>query len=426
MSSLKIRRLDNGLRVVMEPVSSAKSVSVSLWLGRGSRHESDACNGMTHFAEHLMFKGSKSYEWTQISRILNLLGGGFNAVTSTDWVKLYARVIRRDLEQTLEVISQMFLHSTFPEQEVARERSVILEEILQYDDIPDDLCFERFSQQLLLPHPIGRPVIGTEELVTGFTRDALMAYWEEILDPALMVLSVAGDFDEEETLRLADSLFGKLASGRCAELAGMEPAPGHSGREFIDRDIEQVNFCLGVTGPRRRQDERFAWALYDSILGGGMGSRLFDEIRERRGLAYSVGSNIATMHEAGYLAISGSTRPESAAEAMTIALQQIDDLATTGPRDDEMEMAKRQLERATYLAEESTSYRAVVNGERELYQVEHMALEETLRRLEAVTSEEVLAIGRQVKNFGPPALCVVGPLEDAKGLEELFAAGAAG
>jgi len=419
LKSLTIHQLDNGMKILLDPVPDARSTSLSLWMAQGSRHELEGENGLTHFGEHLLFKGTANYSWKELAAAMNNLGGQFNACTSTDWVKLYGRVVSRDLPEALSLIAEMFLRSEFPENEVDRERDVILEEIAMYDDTPEDQCFEQFTQALLLPHPIGRPVLGTEDLVEGYSRDELLDYWQRSLAPADMVLSIAGAIDRDEALRLAEREFSHL-SGEAPRRNGLDPAEGQHNRSLIDRDLEQVNFCFGVTGPKRCQEERFAWMIYDTILGGGMGSRLFDEVREKRGLAYSVGSSVAALDEAGYLAISGSTRAEYAVEAMSICLDEIRNMADQGPAEEELRTAKAQLERAHVLAMESIGVRAAVNGDRELYGMDHLSTEEFIERLRAVSHKDVQAIGREVIGFGLPAACLVGPLGRTNGLDAIF------
>lgn len=422
MPQPRLHVLSNGLRIIHEAMPGAHSVSLSLSLAQGSRHESDAENGMTHFAEHLLFKGTGARHWTELSRRINLLGGQFNACTSADMVRIYGKVISRDLDPALRLIAEMFTRSTFPEQEVDRERGVILEEIAQYEDIPDDLCFEKFTQALLLPHPIGRPVIGTEELVSGFSQSALLEYWNRVLTPRRMLLSVAGDFNEAQLIRLCEEEFGALSTAPCPQ-NGLEPVPGSHGWILEDGDFEQVNFCLGTTGPVARHGDRFAWVLYDAILGGGMGSRLFDEVREKRGLAYSIGSSVTTMHEAGYLTISGSTRAEHATTAIEICLEEMRKLAEHPVSADELETARAQTERSHLLALESTSVRASLNGEREFYGIPHRSAEEVIISLGAVTPGDIQRIARQVVDFGVPAACLVGPLDEVAGLDRLLPEG---
>lgn len=422
MTSPQLHVLDNGFRVLLEPMEHVQSVALGIWLACGSRHEAASENGMTHFCEHLLFKGTSRRTWQELARTMNLLGGNMNACTSTDWVKLYATVVHKDLEEATELLAEMFLDSTFPAEEVSRERDVILEEIAQYDDVPEDLCYERFTQALLLPHPVGRPVIGTTELVSGFTRDALQGYWHRELDPSRLIYCAVGRMDVDAVLRQCEAIFGRIPTrSESVPQLGLEPAGGSPVVKLVDRKLEQVSFCFGTSGPKKRQETRFAWAIYDTILGGGMGSRLFDEVRERRGLAYSIGSSISAMHEAGFLMISGSSRPEAAAQAVDICRQEIAKLAEGGATASEISTAKRQLERSLLLSDESVNVRAGSNGEREIYHVPHMPLEETIDRLLGVTAEDVQAIAREVAGFGPPAACAVGPLKKAKGLEKALA-----
>ncbi|MCC6548009.1 insulinase family protein [Candidatus Sumerlaeota bacterium] len=416
MSGPKIHTLSNGLRVVCEARPHTQSVSFGICLAQGSRHEEDLQNGMTHFAEHLLFKGTPTHHWKEIASQTNLLGGHFNASTGADCVKLYGSVISRDLPDAFALLAGMFVQSHFPAEEVERERSVIIEEIAQYDDVPEDLCYERFTQALLLPHPVGRPVIGTAELVGGYSRDGLLDYWQKVLVPSRVIISAVGAFDESALLRDVEKFFGELRNTG-ADQQGLSFVDGGHGAVALDRDIEQVNFAFGVTGPDRHNPQRYAWSLYDTILGGGMGSRLFDEIREKRGLAYSIGSSINALYRCGYLMVSGSTRPETAAEAIEIGMDELRKLAADGPTASELNIAKRQLERSILLSLESNGVRAGVNGDRELYNMPHQTPEEVIALLEAVTIGEVQDVAREVVNFGQPAACLVGPLEQSPGLQ---------
>jgi predicted Zn-dependent peptidase len=272
MSTPHHATLSNGIQIVLEPIPHRRSVALGVWMARGSRHEAAMENGMTHFCEHLLFKGTPSQGWKDIGRRMNRLGGNFNAMTSSEWVKLYGQVITRDVEEAMGLLSEMFLIPTFPKEEVDREREVILEEIAQYEDLPDELCGERLLAELLLPHPLGRPVIGTDELVESFTRDALSHYWARSIEHDPLLVSMAGDLEIEPTIALCERLLGHLPV-RPAHRLIEEPVRGGHGVALIDRDLEQVNFGLAMIGARRNSEDRFAWAVYDTILGGGMGSR---------------------------------------------------------------------------------------------------------------------------------------------------------
>lgn len=416
----RIETLANGLRIVTEVQQHARSTALGLWLVQGSRHEAESEAGMTHFCEHLLFKGTGDLHWRDIARRINIMGGHFNAVTCPDWVKVYGHVIRKDLPDALRLLAAMMTRSAFPAPEVERERNVILEEIAMYEDMPDDLCQEHFTRALMLPHPLGRPVIGSEQSVASFSRDMLADYWSRVLNPADMILSVAGDFDHDEVVRLAEEELGRLTP-RAFSKTGLEPLLTHPRHSLLDRELEQVNFSFGFAGPSCQSPDRFIWAVYDTILGGGMGSRLFDEVREKRGLAYGIGSSINALDRAGYISVGGSTRPESAALALDVCMEEIAKLAAEGPNESELATAIQLIERSITIGQDSLGGRASTNGERLVYGIDYLSMEEVLERYASITPDDVQRVARQVLNAGPPAVCLVGPLEEAKGIEETLA-----
>ncbi|MCC5875262.1 MAG: insulinase family protein [Candidatus Sumerlaeia bacterium] len=412
-----VHTLDNGFRVVLDSVDHTRVASAALYLDTGSRHELAGQVGMTHFCEHLLFKGTQRAGWQQLGREMNSLGGHTNAWTSTDHVKLYCAVIDKDLPQAIRLLSEMFLQSTFPEKEVDRERDVILEEIAASEDNPEDLCYDRFTQALWLPHPAGRPILGDEDDIASYTRKQLLDFWQARLAPSRLLLSVAGKFDRDEVIRLAEEIFGGLTI-EAPDLPGTGPIPGKHERSYINRDLEQINFCLGMTGPHRHHPQRSAWIVYDTILGGGMGSRLFDEVRERRGLAYSIGSSISAVAGGGFLIISGATRPEHASTALSVCREQLELMASDGPTEEELVTAKAQLERSHLLGIDSLGLRCSINADITLYGVDFQTTEEVLQRLYKVSPDDVRHLARQVVEYGPPAMCLVGPLAEAGNMLE--------
>lgn len=421
MTNLIRQTLSNGTRVLLEPMAGRHSVAIQVLLGVGSRHEGSAENGMSHFCEHLLFKGTGRQNWQELSRAISMFGGSVNASTNAESVRLYGTFAAPDFSDALALLAGMFLDSTFPDREVAREREVILEEIAEYEDMPDDVAFEQFNQALLLPHPAGRPVIGTERLVGGFTAKQLRAYWQRALTPERLIVSIAGAIEPAFALRQVQALFRGLRQP-AEPLDGEAPMPGHSEVRLLHRPLEQVNFAFGTTGPAKDSPRRFAWALYDTILGSGWGSRLFDEVREQRGLAYSIGSSLTLLRGGGLLAITGSTRPDHAEQAVAVCREQVCALARDGATEEEVRIAKRQLARAVMLGDEHVETRCGRHAERELYGLEHQTVEETLQHLEAVTPEEIQAVAREVKGFGPPAACAVGPLRDEAKLRAVLGA----
>lgn len=409
MSQLRRTTLPNGVRLVCERMIDCASASVSLTLANGSRWEADPTIGSTHFVEHLLFKGTARRDLDAIAREINLQGGTMNAFTSHDCLRLYSHVVVEDLEPALDLIHDMALHSTLPEGEIERERGVILEEIAEAHDAPEDVCFEQFLTGLWAPHPMGRPVIGTEQTVGAMNRAALHDRWRAMLDPRQMVISIAGGIDIEAAEALVARLFDLPANG--ATIASPKgPMKASEGRRVTTRrDLEQVHFTMGVPGLPVGDEGRYAMVFYDLILGGSMGSRLFREVRERRGLAYTIGSSASSFYTEGYLSIYGATTPDKLDEMLAVCEGEARRLAADGPTDEEMMVAQRQAVRGLVLARESSSYRASRNADRELYNEPHLTLDEVLARIKAVGADDVRAMGARLLDGRQFLTSLVGP-----------------
>ncbi|MCB2153317.1 insulinase family protein [bacterium] len=409
MSAVQRVTLSSGLRVIHEFVPGSTSVAVSLTVVRGARHEPDPLAGITHFIEHMLFKGTRKRDLYEIAREINHQGGSMNAVTSHDYVRAYTRAINADLEAALELLDDMFWGSTFPPEEIERERGVVLEEIAESRDFPEDLCFENFQSKLWAPHSLGRPILGTEETVSTLRREDLLFYWENIRTPANSVLSIAGGVELEEALAAAERIFSHDSE---ATEANHHPPAGEprSGRTVVRRRLEQVQFCFGVPAIPRKHPGRYVLAMLDSILGGGMGSRLFNEVRERRGLAYTIASSAQTMLTEGQLCIYGSSSPQKIGEVLAVCREQIADMCSNGPTQEELETARQQLERAILLALESNAFRSGRNAEREVYGEEHASEEVVLARLREVTTEQIREMAVELFVGVPMTISMVGPV----------------
>lgn len=409
MTAISRTTLPNGVRFVCERMADCASASVSLTLANGARWEDDATAGSTHFVEHLLFKGTPSRDVDAIAREINLQGGTMNAYTSHDCLRVYSHVVVEDLEPALDLIHDMVTRSTMPEGEIERERGVILEEIAEAHDAPEDVCFEQFLSSLWAPHPMGRPVIGSEETVGAMSRGALVDRWQAMIDPRHMVVSVAGGIDIAEAESIVARMFTAPA-GADALPAAHGPRASRSGT-FVQtrRDLEQVHFTMGVPGLKVGHEDRYALVFFDLILGGSMGSRLFREVRERRGLAYTIGSNSSSFFTEGYLSIYGATTPDKLAEMLTVCEGEARRLAADGPTDEEMMVATRQAVRGLVLARESSSYRASRNADRELYDEPHLTLDEVLARIKAVTTDDVRALGAGLLEGKTFTTSLVGP-----------------
>lgn len=410
MRDVRRHKLGNGTRVVVERRSGSPTVALNVTVAAGSRHEPEDVCGITHFVEHMLFKGTARRDVFEIARMGNLLGGSLNAATGHDCIRLTNRVVLEDLRVGLELMRELLFESTFPEQEVDRERAVVLEEIAEYNDSPEEVCFDNFLRALWGPHPLGRPILGTPETVGRMTRNDLLGYCAAIARPARTIVSVAGGGDMDETIALVDELFGSLP-GDPADAPTWEPASGRHGALRVERDLEQMQFCLGLEAMNRRDDRRYAFTLLDVILGGGMGSRLFNEVRERRGLAYTIGTTSVLGPADGYLMVFGSTTAENLDEVLAVCRHEADGLARTPPDAEEVDTARRMVIRSFLLSQENNAFHAMRNSDRELYGDEWIADEEVMARLRAVTPESVRGVAADLFKGREMTLSLVGPAE---------------
>lgn len=403
------RTLGNGLRVVAERVAGSPSASMNITLLSGSRHEPLELNGATHFLEHLLFKGTARRDVYAIAREMNLLGGYLDAATSTDTLRLSNRAILADLPRALALFDEMLWESAFPEDEVERERGVILEEIAEYNDAPEEVAFDQFLAQLWLPDPLGRPILGDPDTIDRLGRADLVAWWERIRQPGAMVLSLAGGFDAEEALDAAEAAFRRRA-GSPGQPPRCEPAKPSHGVSTIERDLEQVQFCLGYPAIGSRDDRRYALEALDTILGASQGSRLFNEIRERHGLAYTIGSAADWLQDEGYLMVYGATTAANIDKVLEKVDEQIRLLVSEGPTAEEMETTAIQHEREYLLALENNGFRAARNAAAVINGQPFPTDEEVLARIRGVRGDEVAELARAIFADAEPAVSLVGPV----------------
>ncbi len=408
MQNLTRRTLSNGVRFVHEYRADSTSMAIHAMIAAGSRHEREEDCGLTHFVEHMLFKGTDARDVFEIARIGNLFGGAMNASTSHDSLRVTTRVILDDLRPALEFVRELLLESTFPEEEVERERGVIQEEIAEYQDSPEDLCFDNFLRQLWHPHPLGRPILGTEATVGAFSRESLVEGWRRILSPNRLVLSFAGGMPVEDLLPIVEEIFGRFGSD-CPDTMDWTPAVGQGGCLRVERALEQVQFCMGLEAITRRDPRRYALILMDVILGGGMGSRLFNEIREKRGLAYTIGSSFVPGLTEGYAMMYGSTTSDHIDVVLELCQEEALKLATEPPSAEELETARRMVVRSLLLSRENNGFLAGRNADRELYGDEWLDDSRIIERLQGVMPEQVRDVARDVFGGREMTLSLVGP-----------------
>jgi predicted Zn-dependent peptidase len=410
--------LKNGVRVITEHMPLVRSVSLGLWVGVGSSHEQAALRGISHCIEHMLFKGTRNRSARDIAEFMDSLGGNLNAFTDKETTCYHARVVDSALADTLGLIGDMFLHSLFDPAELRKEQQVILEEIRMYDDSPEEVAHDLFIRSVWAGSPLGEPTIGYQHTVTAVTSEAIEAYMRERYAPASVLLTAAGNIDHEDLVTEAQALLGAMPP---RDAAADPPQPEFVPASVTERkDCEQVYILFGAEGVSSRDDRRFALSVLDTILGGGMASRLFHEIRERRGLAYSVYSSHNAYRNAGLMTLAASTSPKHAQEVMSLVRAETARLAERGVTDGELMRAKEHIKGGLLLSLESTSTRMLRLGRMELSLGRHLTVQELNERVDAVTKDEVDTEARTLFGRADLALTVVGPVDERLGAGEQF------
>lgn len=412
-SSTAIRRttLPGGLRVVTEHIPSARSASVGVWVGVGSRDEGASVAGAAHFLEHLLFKATPTRTATGIAQAMDAVGGELNAFTGKEHTCYYAHVLDSDLELAVELVSDVVLNGSCAVDDVEIERDVVLEELAMRDDDPEDALGDVFLSTLFGDHPIGRPVIGNVASVSTMTRGQLRSFHLRRYTPERMVVAVAGNVDHSAVVALAREHFRpRLVRGRrpVAPRKGTARVPGRPALTVVTRDAEQTHMSLGVRAPGRHWPHRAALSVLNNALGGGLSSRLFQQIRESRGLAYSVYSSVDTFADAGALSVYAACQPERFGEVVRVTAEVLESVARDGITEAECRIAKGSLRGGLVLGLEESGSRMNRIGRSELNYGEHRSVARTLRELNAVTVEEVNSVARRLLRK-PYGVAVLGP-----------------
>ena len=407
--------LPGGLRVVTETMPTVRSAAFGIWVGIGSRDEDLVDAGATHYLEHLLFKGTQRRSALEISAAVDAVGGDLNAFTAKEYTCYYARVLDSDLPLAVDVVSDMVTGSLIKEEDVEAERGVILEEIAMRDDEPGDLVHDEFSTALYGDAPLGRPILGTVDSINSLSADGIGRYYSERYLPPNLVVAVAGNVDHDEVVRQVDKAFegvlGKEGRPPSSPRIGGEGAAPNPGVRLIPRQTEQANLILGTIGVSRTDDRRFALGVLNSALGGGMSSRLFQEVREKRGLAYSVYSYTSQYADTGAFGVYAGCQPGKIDEVLTICREEVAKVAEHGLTVEELSRGKGQLRGSMVLGLEDTGSRMSRIGKSELVYEELLSVDEVLARIEAVTLDDIRAVARDVL-AQPMTLTVVGPFED--------------
>ncbi len=387
--------LPNGLVVVTEPMPQVRSVAVGIWVRTGSRREPAEYNGISHFIEHMVFKGTERRSAEQIAREVDSIGGMLDAFTSKEMICFNVKVLDEHLAPAFDVLSDLVLAPRFDEAEIAREKSVVLEEIKMEQDNPDYLIHEIFTQNFWYGHPLGKPILGTRETVKRFDRAVLFDFFHRWFAPNNMVITAAGHLRHEQLLELVTAAFGAHAPAEDG-FADTTPRPHARIVTRAKRELEQVHICLGVPCYPMGHEKRYAVALLNTILGGGMSSRLFQNIRERQGLAYAVFSEVNPYRDTGLLSVYAGTSLESADRLVRSVAEEFRNLKEKGITEEELRRAKEYLKGSLMLSLESTTARMTNLARQEIYFGRFFSLDEIVAAIEAVTAEEIRELAREL------------------------------
>lgn len=403
--------LPNGLRIVTEKIDSVKSISVGVWVKTGSRNETDKQAGVTHFLEHMLFKGTDRRTAYDIALSMESVGGYLNAFTSSEYTCYFARCVNTQMERALDVLSDMVLHPSFPEEEVEKEKKVVIEEMKMYRDSPDDYLFEEFSNRMFKGHELGRPILGFENTVSEFKREDLYNYMADRYVPGNMLVSVAGNVEHDKAVELVSDYLGgmpdKPVNGTSQPLNGFKPE-----RLELTKSIEQTHYILGRRGLNFDHDDKYLLLLANTVLGGGMSSRLHQNVREKYGYCYSIQTFNQSYTDAGMWGVYVGTDKEYVEHVHELVVAELDKMTNELVPEKELQEAKSQLKGKLLLSQENTSNRMMRLAKSELYFDRFVTLDELVENIDAVTAEQVQAFSKDFFDQQYFMEAVLSPEED--------------
>ncbi|MEW6697690.1 MAG: M16 family metallopeptidase [Bacillota bacterium] len=402
--------LPNGVRILTQQVSHVRSVALGIWVDVGSRDESDATAGISHYIEHMLFKGTKHRTAKQIAEELDAVGGQLNAFTTKEYTCYYAKVLDEHFDLAVNILTDMLFNSNVSEQDVEREKNVILEEIKMYEDAPDELVHDMFAKTIWSGHPLGRPIIGTADTVSSFNYQDLRSYMKDYYTPNRIVISVAGNITHRQVVEKLSPLFGGLnGDGVKRQLQKPSPTVEVSCRS---KETEQVHMVIGAPGLSLDNDLVYIAQVINTILGGGLSSRLFQEIREQRGLVYTVYSYHSSYYDTGIFGVYAGLSKQNVNQAMELIFKEIRDIKKNGVSKEELQRAKDQLKGNLLLSLESVNTHMSRLGKSELYLGKVYSPEEIVAKLNRVTVEDTVRVASELFQPDKFSMAAIGPWQD--------------
>lgn len=398
--------LDGGLRLITEPMPSVRSVSIGVWLTRGSRHETDARSGIAHFVEHMLFKGTTTRSAEDLAQAIDSIGGQLDAFTAKEYASYYIKVLDEHLPLAVDLLADIIMNPAFDGDELEREKKVILEEIKMVEDTPDDLVHELFTQHFWEGHPLGRPILGSKETVESFTPAILRDYFRSVYVAPNLIVAAAGNLEHPHVRELITRAFAPLPhQGEHAADVAPTVVPQIIVRS---KELEQSHVCLGTNSYPQNHDDRYVSYIMNTVLGGSMSSRLFQNVREKRGLAYAVFSGLSAYRDAGNITIYAGCANEAVPQVVDVCVEELRGMKQPVP-EAELRRAKDHLKGSLMLSLENTASRMSHLARQEIYFERHFGLDETLAGVERVSSADVQRVAQDLFADGSLAATIVGP-----------------
>jgi predicted Zn-dependent peptidase len=410
-SNIKKNTLANGLQIVSESMPAVRSVSLGIWLRTGSRHEREDQNGIVHFLEHMVFKGTRNRSGEEIARAADAIGGHLDAFTSKEFTCFSIKVVDEHLPRAFDIVADLVKNPLLRSSDIRKESKVIQEEIKMVEDTPDDLVHEIFSKSYWPHHSLGRPILGTRATVGGFNQRRVREFFKRHYVPRNMLITAAGHLSHSQVVDLVGRQFGQAPKGPVTA-EGTAPVAHPHARYRRKKELEQTHICIGTPAYPYAHEKRFASYILNTILGGGMSSRLFQNIREKYGLVYAVFSGLSAYKDAGILSIYAGTAPGNARRVVGLIIEEFRTLKNDFILADELQRAKDYLKGNLLLGLESTTSRMANIARQELYYGRSITLDEVAARIDAVSREDVVEVARELFQSGRIAITVLGPRQD--------------
>lgn len=409
--------LENGVRIVLEPVSSVRSISCGIWVRSGSRNESPELNGISHFIEHMMFKGTKNRTARQIADSMDSIGGEINAYTSKEYTCYHTVTLDINFSKALEILSDMFFNSKFSDSDIKKERSVILEEISMYEDSPEEIIYDNLQEQIWKNHSLGYPILGTAETLEGFDSKKIKKHYAEQYTPENTVVSVAGHFENDMMIEEIKKYFGMWQSGTNRSNSAVQkekliPPEFRSTVFARQKDIEQVHICFGFPGLQTGAEDVYALAIFNALFGGGMSSRLFQKIREEKGLVYSVYSFISNYKDTGLFSVYAGMNSSQTEEVLHIIQKEIRNIKKSKITDEKISRIKEQFKSNIIISDESTASRMSSIGRSILLLDRVQTLDEKIKKVDAVTLEDIYDVCDKIFKQGKMSFAAIGKVDN--------------